>query len=140
MSFRYLDDLTSDVAFEVQSQSLDGLLATSARAMLNIMYDLDEIAPVKSIIASTTGEDTEHLLHRWLSEILFLFEVENMFFCEFRNLRIHESSEGLTVEGELWGDDADSALMKTHVKGVTYHKFSVRQKKDEWIATVVVDI
>ncbi|MFW9915847.1 MAG: archease [Candidatus Thorarchaeota archaeon] len=140
MSFRYLDDLTSDVAFEVQSQSLSELLETSARAMLNIMYDLDEITPVKSIVASTTGEDTEHLLHRWLTEILFLFEVENMFFCEFRNLRIRESSEGLTVEGELWGDDADSALMQTHVKGVTYHKFSVRQNKDEWIATVVVDI
>ncbi|MHA2497142.1 MAG: archease, partial [Candidatus Hodarchaeales archaeon] len=103
MSFRYLDDLTSDVAFEVQSQSLAELLETSARAMLNIMYDLDEIAPVKSIIASTTGEDREHLLHRWLTEILFLLEVENMFFCEFRNLRINESSEGLTVEGELWG-------------------------------------
>ncbi|MFX0113601.1 MAG: archease [Candidatus Hodarchaeota archaeon] len=140
MSFRYLDDLTSDVAYEARSKSLEELLAVAAKAMLNIMYDVGEIEPKKSIIVSVTGDDAEHLLHRWLSEILFQFEVENMYFCDFRNLRIHESPDDLKVEGELWGDDADPELMETHVKGVTYHKFVVRQDAGEWVATVVVDI
>ncbi|MHA2233659.1 MAG: archease [Candidatus Hodarchaeales archaeon] len=141
MSFRYLDDLTSDVAFEARGESLEELLATVAKAMLNIMYDLDEVEPAKSLFVSITGDDAEHLLHRWLSELLFQFEVENMHFCEFRDISIRPTSDGLSVEGELWGEEADPTLMKTHVKGVTYHKFSVRQEKaSEWVATVVVDI
>ena len=140
MSFRYLDDLTSDVAYEARAKSLEGLLAVAAKAMLNIMYDVDEVKPIKSITVSVTGDDAEHLLHRWLSEILFQFEVENLYFCDFRNLRINEAPDGLKVAGELWGDDADPELMETHVKGITYHKFLVRQEAGEWIATVVVDI
>jgi SHS2 domain-containing protein len=140
MSFRYLDDLTSDVAYEARNKSLEGLFTVAAKAMLNIMYDIDEIKPIKSVIVSVAGDDVEHLLHRWLSEILFQFEVENMYFCDFRNLRIYEASDGLKVEGELWGDDADPELIETHVKGITYHKFAVRQDAGGWVATVVVDI
>ena len=140
MSYIYLNDLTSDVAFEAHGKSLEELLVTAAKAMLNIMYDLSRVEPMTSVSISVNGEDAENLVHRWLSEILFLFEVENMLFCEFRNLKILQTSEGMIVDGELWGNIADPELIITHVKGVTYHKFSVHQEGEEWTTTVVVDI
>ncbi len=140
MTFRYLEDLTSDVAFEAKANSLEELLNIATKAMLEVMYDINEIEPSDYIEISVEAKNEEQLVHRWLSEVLFLIEVNNMFFSEIKEITIAKNDDKITSQAKLLGEEADYVLLETQVKGVTYHKFCVKQEKNMWIAIIVIDI
>ncbi|MFX1576297.1 MAG: archease [Promethearchaeota archaeon] len=140
MEFEYSDEITSDQLFRAYGSTLPEVFRAAARAMFGVMYDLEEITLETEINVCAQGRDEEHLLYDWLSNLLIEFEVEGVFFADFAITSINETSKG---ELQLVGIAKGSQKMpefRTHVKGVTLHRFSLQRVNNRYMATIVVDI
>jgi SHS2 domain-containing protein len=138
--FEYPDEITSDQMFRAFGQTLQELLINAAMAMFGVMYDLEEIEPEIAIKVEATGIDKEKLLYDWLSNLLIEFEVEGVFFTSFSIESLKKTPE---TEFHVIGTAKGSRKMpelRTHVKGVTLHRFALERVKNEYVATVVVDV
>ncbi len=80
------------------------------------------------------------MLHDFLLEILFLFEVKNLGFKNF-NVVITENSEHI-LSAELFGEkySQEKHGRVCEIKAVTYPGLFVGEKEGKWIAEVLCDI
>ena len=76
MSFEELEH-TADVRLRVKASTLEGLFSEAARAMMVVMYGSAEPGPMRRKI-EVRAPDLESLMHAFLSEILYVSEVEDM--------------------------------------------------------------
>lgn len=140
MKFEYFDEITSDQLFRAYGSTLPEVFEHAAMAMFGVMYDLEEVRIEDQVKVEAKGSDKEKLLYDWLSNLLLEFEVEGVFFAEFSVKAINESPE---KELHLIGTAKGSRKMpelRTHVKGVTFHRFALERVNNQYIATVVVDV
>ncbi len=138
MKFEFVDDLTSDVMFKAYGNTLGELIENSGFALFSVMCDIKKVKLEKSVVIEISGENEEDLIYNWLSELLTQQELENMFFSKFEVLKLEKNKE-YKLRVKVFGQEIKNELILTVVKAVTYHKFSV-EKKDKWIATVVLDV
>jgi SHS2 domain-containing protein len=124
---------TADWALQVWAPDLPGLLAVSARGM----YDLsgvvfDRTRPLTREIV-LDASDPEALLVAFLSELLYLAEIEGSAFDQF-DLVIHAR----LLTAKLGG----SALISQTklIKAVTFHNLVIHQTERGLEATVVFDV
>ncbi len=136
MPFEYVDGPTSDVAFEAEGETLEEVFESSAWALLGVMYDRESVEETRREALELEGEDLEDLFHLFLSELMVIVEIENLF-----PKRIDLEFQGKNrLKAQLWGDNADVRMVQTVVKGVTYHEFSLEKVGGRWKAHVVLDI
>ncbi len=82
------------------------------------------------------------LLVDWLSELLYLFEVDEIIFSEFRIDKIEKTGEDFSLKGKASGVPIDLSYHKfdTQVKAVTLHELEVEQDETgRFRVQVVVD-
>lgn len=126
--------------FRAYGTTLPEVFEHAAMALFGVMYDLEEIKIENQVEVEATGLDKEKLLYGWLSNLLLEFEVEGVFFAEFSVKEINESPEKeLHLTGIAKGSQTMPEL-RTHVKGVTLHRFALERVNNQYIATVVVDV
>lgn len=135
MSFEYIKGPTSDVTFLAKSKTLEGVFEDSAYALLSVIYDLNSVEGDRREVIELQSDNREELLHLFLSELLIVLEVEEIF-----PSKITVTLKGEKLKAELIGQNPDMSKVETLVKGVTYHRFSLKKEGDEWRATVVLDI
>ncbi|MDP2845601.1 MAG: archease, partial [Candidatus Methanoperedens sp.] len=113
----------------------------AALAMFNVMIDTKNLKPEQMRQIELTSSDIKMLLADWLSELLYLFEVDGIVFCEFKIDRIENAIEGVTLSGRAWGETLDLSrhTFDTQVKAVTLHELEVQQTDDGFLVQVVVD-
>lgn len=109
----------------------------AATALSSIMVDIDKIDPDKSIEIELENEDLEDLLVDWLSELLYLFDVEELVFKDFE-VNIDKNRLTATAKGERFNPEKHGS--GTVVKAITYNELKVEKQKDKWIAQCVVDV
>lgn len=144
MDFRYMDH-TADLEFVSYGKSLNECFENSAYALFSAILDIrkDELAKlpgteVKEI--ELTAPDLEILLHDWLSELLFLFDVEYIIFTRF-GVEISGNGEyKLKAHANYRPIDQDVPGIATEVKAITYHNMEIKQEGELWTARVVCDI
>jgi len=136
--YEFVEGPTSDVEFKAYGKTLEELVENAALALSEIMCDLKNVKPEKTIIIETTGKDEEELMYNWLSEVLTQHEIESMFFSNFKVQKLEKDGE-YKLKVEATGESIRTELILTVVKAVTFHKFSIK-KNDYWTATVVVDV
>ena len=80
----------------------------------------------------------DELLVAWLSELLYLYEVEGLLLCDFALTEIDEGS----VKGVATGEEFDENRhdIKTSIKAVTYHQLEIKEQDGLWQAQVIFDI
>jgi SHS2 domain-containing protein len=140
VEFEYFDEITSDQMFHAYGSTLPEVFRNAARAMFGVMYDLEGIGLDCEVEVSAIGVDEKHLLYDWLSNLLLEFEVEGVFFADFSINSIKETPEGkLQLLGTAKGSQ-NMPELRTHVKGVTLHRFSLERVNNRYMATVVVDV
>ena len=142
MPFRYRHDLLqADAAFEAEAADLNSLFADCARAMFGIMADLDSVGG--GLIRSLRLEDEslDMLLHRWLSDLIFLKDKESVLFSGF-DVRIIMKESLYTLESEMKGEIIDPARhsLGSDVKGVSFYRLSLKFENDLWKAFVACDL
>ena len=141
----FLDEYTADVAFIAYGKTLEEVFINAAKALMEIQTDLAKIEPRECIDVEIEGFDKEHLLKKWLEELLYYRDVKQMFFSKF-DIRIEvqrESGEELyRLRGKICGEcfDPDKHTSKVEVKAVSYHDMEIGRHNDKLYARVLVDI
>jgi SHS2 domain-containing protein len=136
--FRFLEDLTSDVLFEAWGHDLNDVFSAAGEALMSVVCDTRSVKPKKSIKIEARGKNLEDLMFNWLQEIVQAVDVREMFFFRFEIEKIDK--KGKFIEATALGEEIRPELGGTHVKGVTYYKFSLKKEGDVWKATASLDI
>ncbi len=136
-AFRILEH-TADVGFEAFGSTPPEVFANAARALMNLIVDLDTIHPSAEVPLEIKGPDPESVLVNWLSEILYLHDAEGWLFREFEIQNLHDDSLSAVVRGEKFERPRHQA--KLQVKAITYHQLALERTPRGWRAQVYVDI
>ncbi|UEC43343.1 MAG: Protein archease [Methanothrix sp.] len=144
-AIEYLEH-TADVKFRARGRSLEEAFENAGLAMLGAMIDPATVRAEETWPVEIEADSLEALLYDWLSEILYLFEVELAAFSKFE-VEIEEGEGGWRLSGRIRGErvDPERHFFDTEVKAVTLHQFEIKKEAadggDEiWTAQVVLDV
>ncbi|MBC8500188.1 MAG: archease [DPANN group archaeon] len=136
MKYKYLDDVAiADIAFRAEGKNLNELFETAALATEDTMIDTKTIKHTLVKEIEVEEEDIEHLLFKFLSELVYLKDAELLFFSKFE-----VNINGNKLKAKLFGDKLnDDMIFKNDIKAITMHMLKV-EKKEKYYATIVLDI
>ena len=140
MTYRFLPDVAlADIAFEAESDSVDGLFETCARAITDIMVDPKTLRPTVERRLSLRSESLDRLLYDFMTELIVMKDVDSLLFCDFR---VGVSPAGTSLKAVAKGEQIDRERhhLRNDVKAVTMHLFGVKHEGKTWRTTVVLDI
>ena len=135
--FRVLDH-TADIGLVVYGEDLGALFENAGEAFFHLITDLKKVRVRVERRIHMGEESLDRLMVDWLSELLYLHEVENLLFKEFEVELVGEDGLNATVRGEPFQEGVH--VIKTGVKAVTYHRIEVRQKNGRWRAQIIIDL
>ena len=128
----------ADLGIEARGRSIGEAFEHAAEGLIAILLDPEQIRPREELRVHLAASDREHLLVRWLSEILYQIDgrgfVPRAFAVELRG----ETELLATLMGEAL--DLRRHATRTDVKAVTYHQLSVRETEAGVLLTVFLDI
>jgi SHS2 domain-containing protein len=135
MSFTELPH-TADVRIRVTSESLEGLFSEAAVAMMTIMYGRADPGNVQRTI-SVDADSTEDLMMDFLSEVLFVSEVDGLVFSS-----VAVSVSGNRLTSTLLGEPFDPRKHRagTEIKGVSYSGLSILKEDDGYVLDILFDV
>lgn len=110
--------------------------------MFNVIIDTGKVSGETAREVCLTSPDLESLLVDWLSELLYLFEVDEIVFWKFRVEEIREEEGEYSIKAVASGEQyyPESHPFETEIKAVTYNQLELEKTADGWKAQVVVDI
>ncbi len=132
--YRFIDH-TADIAFEVEAESLDGLIEEASKAFYEAFAYTDRLEVTEEVEVEVEADSEDYLLYRWLNELLYLFDTKH-----FAGKEIAVQVDGLKARGVIRGGQLRDELVRCEPKAITLHKFTVERKDGGWRAFVVVDI
>ncbi len=131
-------DHTADLGIIVKGPDVKQLFILAAQAMTDIIVkgDISEKTATRDVLVE--GEDFPDLMVRWLGEILYLFEGENLILhsVEIKSISPIQLRSTLT----LTSFEPEHHQVLREIKAVTYHQISVNKSDDGWEAKVIFDI
>jgi SHS2 domain-containing protein len=130
--FRELDH-TADVELHVWGPDLPAMFEQAARGMYSLAEIKLKAGPGQMHRLELPMTDPETLLVNFLSELLFLVEIENIAFDSFE-IKINNE----TINAEMYGMPLESQIK--HIKAVTYHNLEVHKGPDGIEARIVFDV
>lgn len=138
--FEYLEH-TADAKFRAYGRTIEEAFENAALAMFNVMIATDHVRELVSKKIEVTSADLDGLLVDWLSELLYLFDAEQVVFGKFAVERIKEDSGEYSLSGAASGEPIDLARHEfdTEVKAVTYNELKIEETAHGWAVQVVVD-
>jgi len=139
-SYEYLPH-PADVRFSAYGASLEEVFEQAAYAMFHVIIDTTTLNPERSVDIKLESEGLENLLYDYLSELLYLFEVEDIIFGNFKVASIEKTNSNYILYGQASGENIDQERhsFETEVKAVTYHQLKVTKEKGGYSAHVIVD-
>ncbi len=130
---------TSDIGFEVWAESLESLFTEAAFGMLNLMVEVkEEYTPMKFKDVSIEGEDIEDLLFGFLSEILYLFEVESFVPVEISFYTLTPNILKAKIGGIPFNPREHT--LHIEIKAVTYCDMKIEKKGKYFTTKVIFDV
>lgn len=143
MQYKYLENIAlADTAFEAYGESKEELFIHSAKAMANVMVDIGKVQAKEEKKVSVKADTLTNLLHNYLSELVYLKDTNSMVFSAF-SVTITEQGKELVLDGRAKGQsisELGADTLKTDVKAVTWHQFSIEEKENKWTARVILDV
>jgi len=139
--YEYLEH-TADVKFLAYGKTLKEVFENAALAMFNVMIDIGKISEDVEKNIFLKSQDLESLIVDWLSEHLYIFEVDQIIFSKFYVDRIREENGEYSITSRASGEKyyPNSHPFETEIKAVTYYQLKIERIEDGWRAQVVLDI
>lgn len=139
--YEYLEH-TADIKFRAYGKTLEEVFENSALAMFNVIINTEKVSGNTPKEIFLKSPDLESLLVDWLSELLYVFEVDEIVFREFRVEKVREEDGEYSITAQALGEEfyPDSHPFETEIKAVTYNQLEIAKTDDGWKAQVVVDI
>ncbi|MEM3228292.1 MAG: archease [Candidatus Micrarchaeaceae archaeon] len=142
MGYRFIEDIAiSDIAFEADGATIDGLFSNAAKALTAAMIDNPKsIRLEKSVKFEVSSRTLEMLLFSFLNKIIFYKDSMRILFSKFEV----KTSENKVYELRCtaYGEELDAEKQKlaADVKAVTMHMLRVWKENDKWHARVILDV
>jgi SHS2 domain-containing protein len=135
MSYEELEH-TADIRLRVRSPSPETLFAETALAMMEIIYGKSRPGTVERTI-DLGAENTENLLLDFLSEVLFISEVE---YIVFSSATVHIS--GNSLNALLTGEPFDPERHRggTEIKGISYSGLRIVKEDEGYVLDILFDV
>ncbi|MFW9905293.1 MAG: archease [Candidatus Thorarchaeota archaeon] len=137
MSYEYFEH-QADIGIRGKGRTLAEAFEQAALAMFEIMVETKDLQSDRSQLVEVEGNDLSELFIAWLSELLFLKDVEGKMFSRFEIESIDKNKLVAKVYGE--SIDASRHKLKLEVKAATYTQLFIEKKDDKWIAQCLVDV
>ena len=131
-------DHTADIGLIIYGENLKALFENAGEAFFRLITDVRRVRYRVEKRIDIPGESLDRLMVEWLSELLYLHDVENLLFRGFEVGSVGEGGLKAVVKGEPFQEGVH--VIKTEVKAVTYHRIEVRQENENWRAQVILDL
>jgi len=135
MSFEELSH-TADVKIRARASTPDALFGEACRALTQVMFGEDRNGGTSREI-DLSASDQESLLCDFLSEVLYVSEVEGLV---FRDAVVH--LDGVHLHAILDGEPFDPArhAQGTEVKGISYSGMSIQKDAKGYMVDILFDV
>ena len=118
-------DHTADIAIRTSGKSMNEAFENAGYALFDTMCDASSVKPLTTKKIECEANDLEQLLVDWLSELLFICDVDDMLFSKFK-VKIKGTKLVAKVKGEIM--DSSRHHLKTDIKAITYHMLEADEK------------
>ncbi len=136
--FEYLEH-TADAEFIAYGRTVDEAFENAALAMASLMIDPAKVAASVERDVELEGDALDTLLYDWLSELLYIFEVDRLVFSRF-SVSVAEDG-AYRLKAKVWGESVERHPdIFRHIKAVTYHGLRFEKRNNIYEAQVVLDI
>ena len=143
-NFFFLEDMAlADAAFEAWGNTPSELFVAAGQALIELMVDHDTVIP--QIQRNVVFEEhmLSELLFDWLSRIVYLKDAESLVFSDAQAIVTSDQKrQKWALHGTLQGDHIDPShhVLRSDVKAITKHQYSVNERSNQWVVRVVVDL
>lgn len=134
--YKFIDEIKSDVMFEVYGKDLKELFANAAEALFSVICQIEKVKPSKTEEFEMKGEDLESTMWNWLSGLIAIVDTEQMFFSKFEIEEVDEEH----VKAKIYGESIRPEIGETVVKSLTNYKYKVEKTDKGYKAVVSLDI
>lgn len=131
-------DHTADVGIVARGDTLAGAFANAARGMFSLMVDLERVAEREERRIDVQADDSEGLVIHWLSELLFISEVDGLVFKRFDVDALSDTRLAARAFGEPL--DIERHNPQLMIKAVTRHQLQVGREDGGYRIRVIFDI
>ncbi|HED04443.1 MAG TPA: archease [Candidatus Fraserbacteria bacterium] len=141
MAYEYLEHPSE--AWPVgRGATLEEAFCEGAKALFNLMTDLERVQPEVSIQVRCRSDSLETLFADWLGALLVYKDAESLVFSRFKIKQIKRQVDGFVLEGQAWGERFDPVRheSRTDVKAATYSGLAVKQTPRGYRVQCIVDI
>ncbi|MFB6075614.1 MAG: archease [Candidatus Aenigmatarchaeota archaeon] len=135
------DTATADIAFRAYGENLEEAFSNSGLCLFNIMTDIDNVETNIEKEIEVESEDKESLMFDYLSEFLYIFDVDRLLFSEI-NVDIEAMNEGYRLKAKCKGEkfDPERHPFESEVKAISYFDMKIEENEYGWICQVVLDL
>ncbi|MFC1624027.1 archease [Candidatus Omnitrophota bacterium] len=134
---------TADIGLKVNGETLKKLFENAAKGMFEIIAGEGAHEPItapvdQKIQIKKEFESFEELLVEWLSELLYIFNKEEILFNSFKIQDL--SYDGIT--GKVSGKKINPAnrALQTEIKAVTFHGLKIEEDKTGFNCKIIFDV
>jgi SHS2 domain-containing protein len=134
---------TADVQVRSWGPSLEEAFSQTAYSLMTtITPDLKKVAPKIEQKITIEAEDKEALLFDFLSEFLYIFDVNELVFSQIYVRPIEKINDNYKLRATLKGEkfDLDKHEIGIEVKAITYSFLTIEEKHESTIIDIVFDI
>ena len=135
MSFEEISH-TADVKIRARAQTLDALFSEAFLALMQVVYGTDRNGGIIKEI-QIESDNIESLVCDFLSEVLFIAEVEGLVFSQ-----AEITIDGLLLTAVLNGESFDPVRHSsgTEVKGISYSGLVIRKDANGYMLDILFDV
>ena len=136
-------DHTADVQVRSWGSSLEEAFSQTAYSLMaTITPDLKKITPKVERKITIKAEDKEALLFDFLSEFLYIFDVDELVFSQIYVSKIEKFNDNYKLQATLKGEKFDLVKHEIgiEVKAITYSFLNIEEKHASTIIDIVYDI
>ena len=127
---------TADVKIRATAPTLETLFSEAVAALMLVLYGPDRKGGMKREI-NLDAEDRESLLIDFLSEVLFIAEVDGLVFST-ADISINECHLRAELDGEPF--DRSRHALGTEVKGISYSGLAITHDANGYMLDIVFDV
>ena len=139
MDFKYIEH-TADAEFIAYGRTEDETFVNAARAMANLVIDPANVKPEVEKSVELQGDALDTLLYDWLSELLYIFDVDHLVFSRFE-AHIEQQRCQFLLKAKAFGESiSHHPDVFMHIKAVTFHDLRFEKKDNLYEAQVLLDI
>ena len=136
-------DHTADVQVRSWGSSLEEAFSQTAYSLMStITPNLKKITPIVEREINVEAEDKEALLFDFLSEFLYIFDVDELVFNQICVHSIEKFNDNYKMRATLKGEkfDLNKHEIGIEVKAITYSFLNIEEKHKSTTIDIVYDI